>query len=298
MKILVTGGAGYIGSVLTGRLLELGHKVTMVDNFRHGYHGILHLVRNPNLEVINRNILDPNRDYLKNKDFIFHLAALTSNAACEANKDEARQVNGALPWNIMLINYPEILDIPFLYTSTTAIYGDRKGAIVDKGIDLSLFTSTYSKTKLIGEQHLEYNEKAIILRLGTVYGVSPLMRPNALVNDFVRSAVQDGIIVVYGADTFRPYLHIQDCVNGLISAMNEAENLFGNAYDFFHSNYQKATMAYIIQSLTDCEVLISDHTEEFPQNFRLEHDLKLPVRFEKTFEMGIKELIKLYSFYD
>lgn len=297
MKILVTGGAGYIGSVLTGKLLELGHKVTVVDNFRHGYQGIVHLATHPNLEIIKRNILDPNRDYLKDKDFIFHLAAITSNKDCEDNKVEAFRINGSVLDDIA----HGACKTPVLYTSTTAIYGDRQGGHVDEGASvLSSIHGVYSHSKYTGERFLGKYDNSIILRLGTVYGVSPMMRPHSIVNDFVRMAVQDKIITVYGADTLRPYIHVRDCANGLISAMDNPNDMMGNTYNFFTSITSKKAIALYLQGPTDCEVFISEKIEKFPQNFNISFsDIGFyDINSIHSILSSIDSLIKLYSFYD
>jgi len=297
MNILVTGGAGYIGSVLTEKLLEIGHKVTIVDNFRHGFHGILHLVTHPNLEIINRNILDPNRDYLIDKDFIFHLASLTSVKDCDENKIEAFKINATILDGLAY----DACKTPILYTSTTAVYGDRGGELVDENSNvMSTATSVYSSSKLSGEQYLKKYDNIIILRLATIYGVSPLMRSHSIVNDFVRWAVRYKSIIIYDDKTMRPYMNILNCVDGLIYVMDNKNKFIGRIYNLIGHNAYKYEIARAIYKHIKFDYFKSEYSDPYKQDFRIDSGnfSRLGCKFIYSKYAAIRDLIKLYSFHD
>jgi len=295
MNILVTGGAGYIGSVLTEVLLSLGHRVTVVETFLHGYSGILHLANHANLEVINRDIRSPDKDYLKGKDVIFHLAALAGNVACERNQNDAFAINDFATSEIARLSSRDAL---LIFASTTAIYGDRNGKVVGEKSEIHP-NGFYSLTKWRAEQKLKGQNNIIVLRLSTIYGVSSLMRPYAIVNDFVRWAVQEKTLDLYNESSTRPYMHIQDCINGLIFAMENSERMMDKTYNLRGANYSKRNVCYAISKQVEYDLVSSEITETFPQNLLADFSRIRDLGFhcQHTLDDGIRELIKLYSFY-
>lgn len=290
MNICVTGGAGYIGSVLTERLLNLGHKVTVVDTFLHGYHGIMRLAGHALLTVVERDIRHENRDYLDKQDVVFHLAAISNIKGCEENRTLAWDVNRTATVDIAKSLGRDAL---LIFASSTAMYGDRGGAIVPDGVILYSTHGVYSQTKLDAERALQHDDNTIILRLATVYGVSPLMRPNSIVNDFVRMAVQDKRIVLYDGLTKRPYLHIDDCVDYFISAMDNA-GVRGSCYNSPGLSHSKGMIIEYIQDQIGFELLLSSSRDNYIQDFVINY---LEVNLKRTLPDGIRDLVKLYSFY-
>lgn len=120
MHVLVTGGAGYVGNLLTAALLERGHEVTIIDNFLYGHEPILHLVNRRNLTIIKGDIRNENASYLKHQDVVFHLAAISGYPACEANPHSAQRINVEATQRIAEALAPDQL---LVYASTTSLYG-------------------------------------------------------------------------------------------------------------------------------------------------------------------------------
>ena len=292
VNICVTGGAGYIGSVLTERLLSLGHKVTVVDTFLHGYHGIMRLAGHPSLTIINRDIRHENRDYLNKQDVVFHLAAISNIKACEENKALAWDVNRTATVDIAKHLHRDAL---LIFASSTAMYGDRGGRIVPDGVILYSTQGVYSQAKLDAEQVIQNDDNTIVIRLATVYGVSPLMRPNSIVNDFVRMAVQDKRIVLYDDLTTRPYIHIQDCVSGLIESMENRQGTRGEHRNLWATSYKKNHVVRLIHNQLEFEVLSLPVSDGFIQDFQLEFFVQ--PWLNHNLPDAVRDLIKLYSFY-
>lgn len=296
MNICVTGGAGYIGSVLTERLLSLGHKVTVVDTFLHGCNGLIGLAGHSMLKVIERDIRHEKRDYLNKQDVVFHLAALSNIGICERYKDDAWSINRNV---VAEIAKHLSRDTLLVFASSTAIYGDRAGETVTEEPIIYSVNGTYQQTKLDAESRIRNDDNTIILRLATVYGVSPLMRPSCIVNDFVRMAVQDKALMLYDAKTVRPYIHIKDCVDGLIFAMENAEEMDKEIYNLGNYNHKKRVIANAIREQVDFELFNSFIKSPFPQDFEADFSKieKAGFKCRHSLSNGIHELIKLYSFY-
>lgn len=295
MNICVTGGAGYIGSPLTERLLNLGHKVTVVDTFLHGCNGLIWHSSHPNLKVIERDIRHEKRDYLNKQDVVFHLAALSNIGICEKYKDDAQSVNRTA---VVEIAKHLSRDVLLIFASSTAIYGDRAGETVTEEPIIYSVNGTYQQTKLDAENRIMNDDNTIILRLATVYGVSLLMRPGCIVNDFVRMSIQGKALMLYDAKTIRPYIHIKDCVDGLIFAMENAEEMNKKTYNLGDCNYTKRVIANEIQTQVDFELFNSFVKAPFPQDFIADFSKIQSVGFECSRDLsdGIRELVKLYSF--
>lgn len=292
MNICVTGGAGYIGSVLTERLLSLGHKVTVVDTFLHGYHGIMRLAGHPLLTVVERDIRHENRDYLNKQDVVFHLAAISNIKGCEENK--------ALAWDVNRTATAEIAkglhcDAILIFASSTAIFGDRGGDVVISPWPLKSTHGIYSQTKLDAEGLIDKRNNTIIVRIGTVFGVSPLMRPNSIVNDFVRMAVHDKKIVLWDSLTARPYISIDGCVNYLIAAIENKKKK--ELLTILEGQCLKRDIVNTIRKQVEFELILSSSRDKHIQDFRFNISAHYEDIFARELHDGIRDLIKLYSFY-
>lgn len=230
MKIFVTGGAGYIGSVMVPVLLSEGHEVTVLDNFMYNQTSLLDCCYYPNLRIIRGDCRDEKivKECMKGADFIFPLACLTGAPLC--SKD---------PWNassviidglsLIIKNLNENQKI--IYPTTNSGYGiGQKDIYCDENTPLNPI-SLYGRLKVQAEEMVLKTKQAISFRLATVFGVSPRMRLDLLVNDFVYRAVTDRFIVLFEAHFKRNYIHIRDVVNAFLHGMKKFSEMKGEVYN-------------------------------------------------------------------
>ena len=295
-KILVTGGAGYKGIILTYKLLDRGYKVTVLDNFMYGYEPILHLATHPNLTIRKadiRNKVEGLRDF----DVIFHLAGISGFPACTANPHSAHLINveatRQLAENLgegqLLIN-----------ASTTSLYG-KSGAPCDESTTVDP-VSTYAMTKLEAEKILCGRENVINLRFATVFGFSPKMRMDLMVNDFVYKAVKEGILVLFDSFAKRTFIHVEDAADCYLFALDNADKMRGGIYNAGgnNMNFSKLEIAHIIQKKQNFKIIDSDLKDKDLRHFQVNYNKieKLGFSPQKTIEYGVEEMIKIFSFYE
>ncbi len=296
MNILITGGAGYIGVPLTKALLERNHRVTIIDNFIYGFEPILFLVDNSNFSIIKEDIRNDISNHLAKFDAIYHLAAISGYPACEANPNSAQLINVVATRNLTkkLSKSQKII-----YASTTSFYG-QSGHIMDEESDIDP-VSLYGITKYKAEQIVMEKENSIALRFATIFGVSPKMRVDLLVNDFAYKAVTDRCIVLFEAATKRTFLHISDAIKAYIMALEKFESMKNNIYNVGSDdmNYTKQQIAEAIKKYTDCTIIDSEIEDLDLRNFAISFIKinKMGFKASVSLDAGIQELLKLYSFY-
>ena len=296
MNVLITGGAGYLGVVLSKALLDKGCPVTILDNFIYGESSILHLMEYPGFDVIREDLRNINGRSLARFDVIYHLAGISGYPACEANPNSAqlinvdatRQLTGKLSRDQILI-----------YASTTSFYG-MNGDRCDEDSHVAP-VSLYGKTKYQGEQIVMQKENSIALRFATIFGVSPKMRVDLLVNDFTCKAINDRCIVLFAGDSKRTFVHIKDAIRAYIFAMEHAEDTRNKVFNVGDErlNYSKIEIAETISGLTGCKVIKSDMDDLDVRNFEISFEKirALGYSVQHTLMEGIQELIRLYTFY-
>ena len=232
-NILITGGAGYIGSVLSRMLLDSGYQVKVVDKLLFGDSSIRELLNNPNFEFIKGDILDTNTmtKALTNVDAVVNLAAIVGEPACLSRKALALKTNYLGP--IYLARACKSLGIKrFIQASTCSTYGQQdNGSAVKESA--SLFpVDFYGETKIYAERELmklmDANFNPTILRLSTVYGLSPRMRFDLVVNILTKKAVQDKEIFIFGGDQWRPLIHVSDVSRSIIAVLESSVSVSGN----------------------------------------------------------------------
>jgi nucleoside-diphosphate-sugar epimerase len=224
-KILITGGAGYKGIILTRKLLERGYKVTVLDNFMYGYEPIMHLATNPNLTIRKADIRNK-VEKLKEFDVIFHLAGISGFPACASNPHSAhlinveatRQLAESLGKGQLLIN-----------ASTTSVYG-KSGEPCDENTPLDP-VSTYAMTKLEAETILHGKENVVNLRFATIFGFSPKMRMDLMVNDFVYKAAKEGVLVLFDSFAKRTFMHVEDAAECYLFALANSDRMRGQIFN-------------------------------------------------------------------
>lgn len=297
MNVLVTGGAGYVGTLLCKELLDAGHKVTIVDNFLYGYESVLHIVSHPHLEIIKRDIRDNDRSYITDKDVIFHLAAISGYPACEANPNSAQLINiGATKDLVASLSRDQLL----VYASTTSLYGNLESVCTEE-TPIEPRANMYAITKYEAEKIVMDRENSISLRWATVFGVSPRMRSGLILNDFVDKAVNERALVVYSGQSKRTFMHVRDSAKGYIFALENADRMRGEVYNMGSArmNYSKIDLTTMIKKHVDFEVIESGLADKDIRDFMVSFDKVAALGYDCTvsIEEGIRELVKLFLFY-
>ena len=224
--ILVTGGAGYIGCVLTRMLLEQGARIRVVDRLLHGDHGLKGLETESRLEVISQDLRDPrtHEEALAGVETVIHLAAIVGDKACALDEDAAIQTNWTA--TVALARRAAAMGIRrFVFASTCSVYGEGRDEVLTEDSPVRPL-SLYAETRWHAEQGLlELAGSApldpMILRFGTVYGLSPRMRFDLVVNLLTMKAVRTGRVSIFGGGQWRPFVHVADIARALVLGMTE-----------------------------------------------------------------------------
>jgi nucleoside-diphosphate-sugar epimerase len=296
MKTLITGGAGYTGSLLAQALQEAGHEVTVLDNFMFGYDSILPLISHPKFHIIKRDIRHEDMSYVEGMDVVFHLAAISGYPACDANPHSAQMINITATQRLAeALTKDQVL----VFASTTSFYGST-GEHGDEETEISAH-NLYSMTKLEGERIVMERENSISLRWATVFGISNRMREGLLVNDFVERAISENAIVLYDAGSRRSFIHVRDLIRGYVFTLDNLEAMRGEIFNMGSNNlnYTKREIAEKIMQVTGCEIMESSVGDKDVRNFFVNYDKigKLGFDTEISLEDGIEELVKLFLFY-
>ena len=289
MKILVTGGAGYIGSVLVPHLLQQGHLVSVLDNLRFGGAGLLSVYEHPHFTLYKGDIGDEVlvREAMRGKDAVVHLAAFVGEPQCSRNPDEAWRVN--YKETLVLAKLAKKLQVPhFVFASTCSNYGvTGPGDFATEGSNLNPL-ALYAETKVKAEQALAGNETVAILRLATVYGLSPRMRFDLLINEFARDAVT-GWLLVYGADSWRPFVHVQDVARFISLTLT---NHLTGVFNVGGHNRKKAALVEALKHVCpDLQVEFKEGKIDL-RNYRVSFDKAKLVGFTPEFtpESGLQNV--------
>lgn len=230
MRILVTGGAGYIGSILVPALLDAGHKVMVVDNFRYGQAPLNYLCADPSFDVVrgdarDQEVMEP---AIALADVVIPLAALVGAPLCDADWIAAESTNtGGVLLALKLMSPNQRMIIPI----TNSGYG-----VGEHGKECTEDTpmrpiSLYGQTKVAAEVAALTRGNAISLRLATVFGMSPRMRIDLLVNDFVWRAVTDRVVVLFEAHFRRNYIHVFDVARAFLHAIDNFDEMKNRPYN-------------------------------------------------------------------
>ena len=229
-KILVSGGAGYIGSILVPKLLMLGYEVTVIDNFMFGQSSLNQCCGYPNFNIVNGDIRHKAfvQSHYEEADIIIPLAALVGAPLCNKDMTGAQTVN-----HDAILMMLEMLreDQRVLMPTTNSAYGSgEKDNFCNEETPLKPI-SKYAIDKVTVEKELMKRKNSISLRLATVFGMSPKMRIDLLVNDFVYRAVYDQFIVLFEGHFKRNYIHISDVVQAFIHGINNFDKMKGEIYN-------------------------------------------------------------------
>ncbi len=297
MKILITGGAGYIGSVLTPELLTAGHKVTVLDNFLYNQISLLDVCHNPGLEIVRGDARDEKlmSKLVPEADLIIPLAALVGAPLCDKFPHEATTTNLDAIKLVLKLRKP---NQKIVFPTTNSGYGvGEKDVYCTEETPLRPI-SLYGRLKTEAEKLILESGNAVTFRLATVFGVSPRMRLDLLVNEFVHRAVNDRFIVLFEADFKRNYIHIRDVARAFLYAINNFEKMKNEAYNvgLSDANLSKRELCEAIKKhipdfyFTEAPVGEDpDKRNYIVSNAKIESAGFKP---EWGLERGIKELIK------
>lgn len=230
LKILVTGGAGYIGTRLVPRLLGLGYKVTVLDNFLYKQEVLLDCIPNKNFELIRGDVRNFGlvSELVKGKDFIIPLACLVGAPLCERDPESATSTN---LFSINFLSQSISKEQGIIYPNTNSGYGIGESDIFCTEESPLKPVSLYGQLKVQAEKVI-LNSGGVAFRLATVFGPSPRMRLDLLVNDFVFRAITFGYVVFYEGHTKRNYVYVGDVVEAFIFALNNYKQMKGQTYNF------------------------------------------------------------------
>lgn len=292
MKILVTGGAGYIGSLLVPTLLHRGYKVRLFDSFMWGVKPILHFAAEPTLELVSGDIRDAAaiKEAVKDQDLVIHLAAIVGYPACAADRDRAISTN--VEGTRILI---EALskDQKLLFASTGSTYGKVEG-VCDEDTPIDPLT-LYGSTKWEAEKMVT-DRGGIAFRFATVFGIAPRLRLDLLVNDFVYQALHAKQIVMYEGHFRRTFLHSRDAARVYLTGIDYYEKMSGQAYNVGDNtmNYTKREIAEAIGEQVNFYLHEADVGEDLDKrDYEVSYDRinALGYKAEVDLQTGIRELV-------
>ena len=297
MKILITGAAGYIGSVLVPILLQKGHEVIAVDNFMYKQTSLLECCHFDKFTLINEDVRNAVliEQQLKKVDAILPLACLTGAPLCDKDPITARAVNFEAIKTILAKRNPDQM---IIFPTTNSGYG-----VGEEGIHCTEETplrpvSLYGQLKVEIEKIILESGNSITFRFATVFGVSPRMRLDLLVNDFTYRAYHDRFIVLFEAHFKRNYLHVRDAARAFIYGLENFEQMKGEAYNvgLSDANISKAELCKVIKEqlpnfyFTEAEIGEDvDKRDYIVSNKKIE---ATGFKTEHSLTYGIKELIK------
>lgn len=298
-NILVTGGAGYLGSTMVPDLLADGHKVTVLDNFMFGQATLNHVCNHPNFSVVNGDIrLEEHiAPLIKKADVIIPLAALVGAPLCSKDPVGAKTINhDAVIMMLKLVSKDQIILMP----TTNSAYGsgDKNNFCTEESPLHPI--SSYAIEKVAVEKELMEHPNAISFRLATVFGMSPRMRIDLLVNDFTHRAVKDGAIVLFESHFKRNYIHVRDVSKAFRHGLENHDKMKGQIYNvgLSDANVSKKELCEAIQKqvpkFTFVEAALGKDPDQ--RNYIVSNDKIEATGFkpDNSLDSGISELIKGY----
>ncbi len=298
-KILITGGAGYIGSILAPTLLDKGHEVTVLDNYYFKQTSLYELCANPKFDVIRGDCRDPEtlKKAMAKADIIIPLAALVGAPLCKLDEIGAKSLNFDAIKTLISLRSP---NQRIIYPTTNSGYGigDAGKPCTEESPLRPL--SLYGTTKCDAEKAILDAGNSITFRLATVFGMSPRMRLDLLVNDFVYRAVYDRAVVIFEGHFKRNFIHVRDVTKAFCHAIENFDKMQGQAYNvgLSEANLSKNELCQKIQKHIPGFVYLEAPVGEDPDkrdyivsNEKIERTGWKP---DHSLDMGIQELIKGY----
>jgi len=299
-NVLITGGAGYIGSILTEFLLDLGFNVTVVDNFMYKQASLNHICSRPRFNVVNGDIRNPAhiQPLLKNADFIIPLAALVGAPLCNKDIVGADTINKEAIF-MMLDKVSKEQKIIMPTTNSAYGSGDENNFCTEESPLNPI--SKYAIDKVKVEEMLMQRENSISYRLATVFGMSPRMRTDLLVNDLTYRAVNDGYVIIFEGHFKRNYIHVRDVCDAFIHAIYNFDTMKSQIYNvgLSSANVSKLELCEIIKKHVPGFTVIEGEIKKDPdqRNYIVSNAKLEATGFEPmyTLDDGVEELLKGYK---
>jgi nucleoside-diphosphate-sugar epimerase len=298
--VLITGGAGYIGSVLSRQLLDCGYRVTVLDNFLYRQNSLLDCCPSEAFRVVRGDCRDERMvvDLLRDADIIIPLAALVGAPLCDRDRIGASTVNFEAVQMLCKLSSPQQR---IIFPVTNSGYGIGQAGVLCTEESPLRPISLYGETKVKAERIVLDRGNSITLRLATVFGASPRMRMDLLVNDFVWRAVHDRAVVVFEGHCTRNYIHIRDVVKAFLHTIDQFESMKNRPYNvgLDDANLSKLELCREIQRILPQFVFFEASIGEDPdkRDYIVSNERLLASGFrpEWSLERGIRELVKCYT---
>lgn len=297
-NVLITGGAGYLGSVLAEVLLDEGYIVTVFDNLMYKQTSLLHLCDDKNFNFIKGDVTNK-KEFLPqivNHDIIIPLAAIVGAPACDANKELATAINyEQIQYIVDKLRPSQKLLMP----NTNSQYGSSDSIITEESPFNPL--SHYAITKCKAEEYIMEWGNGICLRLATVFGSSPRMRTDLLVNDFVYKTMTEGCLVLFQSHFKRNYIHVRDIAYTFLHCIKNYDALSGEVFNvgLSDANLNKRELAETIKNYFPSLVIIENEfsTDKDNRNYIVSNDKLENTGWKPqyTIEDGIDELLSAYK---
>ncbi len=298
-RVLITGGAGYLGSILSENLLSKGYQVTVIDNLMYGEQSLFHLCFNLDFDFVFGDVRNESlvASLVSKADIIIPLAAIVGAPGCDIDPQMATSVNLEAIRMIKRLRSREQLVV---YPTTNSGYGTQSGdSFCTEETPLEPI-SLYGRTKVMAEKELLESPNAITLRLATVFGMSPRMRLDLLVNHFTYAAVTDKYLVIFEKDFKRNYIHIRDVADCFVFCIENAERMAGRPYNagLDAANLSKKELAQKIKEyVKDFYIHFTEvGSDPDKRNYIVSNQRLREAGFEarRSIDEGIRELLKGY----
>jgi nucleoside-diphosphate-sugar epimerase len=307
MRVLVTGGAGYVGAALVPSLLEKGHAVTVLDTFwfwetPEAFAKAIGATENPDLILVKGDIRSPEdvKKSLQGVTSVIHLACISNDPSAELDPALTHSINYGGSVNVIDLAKEHGVE-RFIYASSSSVYGVKKEPDVTEEMELEPLTQ-YSRLKVEIEHYLLYrlegNFKGVVIRPSTVCGYSPRLRLDVVVNILTNLAIHKGVIKVFGGDQLRPLIHIKDMVRAyelLLEAPIERIN--GQVYNAGYGNLKVLEIAKLVQEVVGDVPLAVSETND-PRSYHVCSDkFKKELGFEPAYSIrdSIVELKQAFA---
>ena len=295
--VLITGAAGYIGSVLCGRLLEQGCSVIALDNLHYGETSLFHLCANPQFEFVPADARDESalKPLVARADVIIPLAAMVGVGACQRDPVLTRSINFEA---VRALNAMRSADQLLIYPNTNSGYGISSGQTFCTEDSPLQPISLYGETKVAAERVVLEGANSIAFRLATVFGLSPRMRLDLLVNHFVHAAVNDGYLVLFEKDFKRNFVHVRDVADCFVHAIENRSRMAGKVFNLGldAANLSKAELADKVKAQVPNFYIHYAEIGSDPdkRNYIVSNQRLQEAGFvaKRSLEEGIRELIK------